>query len=344
MEFHFQSQQSNSIHNVEELYSDLLDLCFKVPQGSHFLDDFPVWNVQNQKNPSKFLRLAAFENQKMVSTASVRLADLYVNEDRLFVAILGAVATHPDWMRKGFAKQGIIQAIEWARQQGASFIALWGSEYEFYRSLGFELCGQQVRVPLKCLPLSDVRQSTFNEGWNPAIWAMIKRRKSGLRVHEDDQKWFTAHKNVKWFWVGQPSMPKAYAALGKGIDLTGIVHEWGGDPAYLNELLFQIRQKYPETEMIGHSSLFQLYGYPFTESQMEFLCLAKVLNPHKIFKSYYPNIPFQSVLSKEGRWDITVHEMQYSSLTDGELTNLFFNSHSRSPYPIPIWFWGLDAA
>jgi GNAT superfamily N-acetyltransferase len=328
---------------TEGLYSNLLDECFKVPSGCHFLDDFPVWNVKNQKDPTKFLKLAAIENDAMISTVSARMADLYVNEDRLPVAIIGGVATHPEWIRKGYAKQGILKAIEWAQKKDAAVIALWGNEYEFYRNLGFELCGQQIRIPVKRIAIGNSKVE-IQSGWTPGIWEMIKRRKSGLIHKEEDLKWYIDHKNVQWYWIGHGSMPKAYVAYGKGIDLGGMIHEWGGSPTDLINLLTVLSKKHPEAELLGNASLFQLYGFPFDQSQVEFLCLSRVLNPHRVFRSFYPQVPFQGAVNAEGKWNISMGDSSYSNMTDGELTSLLFNPHSRSPYSIPIWFWGLDAA
>src|SRR5690606_13784419 len=100
-----------------------------------------------------------FEGERLVSVAGARRAEAWIarrpGEDeaalvavRVPMGIIGAVATTPDFRGKGLATQAVAAALGWLEGQGALFQVLWGAEHDLYRRLGFELCGEQMRVPL----------------------------------------------------------------------------------------------------------------------------------------------------------------------------------------------------
>jgi GNAT superfamily N-acetyltransferase len=276
-------------------FSNLLDLCFSVPANSRFLDDFPVWDPKFVKND--ILRLGMFEFNQLVACAAVRLAQLKLRTGKLIpIAMIGAVATHPRSRGKGFASKILVKTIEWARTRGADFIVLWGAEYSIYQKLGFEVCGEQIRVPLANLTFSNARTYPIFQEWSPAIFGLLKRRDEGLLLRESDRVWFESHKNVQWFFVGSRDAPQAYAAIGRGIDMKNIIHEWGGNSAQLGALLQFLQQKFEGLEIIGSRRSFHKAGVSVLSSTsdvfgisgyQEHLCLQKVLNPVRLPKGFW---------------------------------------------------------
>src|SRR4051794_10599080 len=91
-----------STKGASDQLSRLLDQSFSISEPSHFFDDFPVWDPQFA--PESVIQLGIFQSEKLVSTAGVRLAEIKVPSGRSFsVALIGAVATHPDWQNQGLA-------------------------------------------------------------------------------------------------------------------------------------------------------------------------------------------------------------------------------------------------
>src|SRR6476619_1871467 len=87
-------------------FSNLLDECFSIPRGSHFFDDFPIWDARF-KSPS-MIRLGVFNKSHLVSSVAIRKAELQgLQIGNISVAILGAVATRPQWRGKGLASQTV---------------------------------------------------------------------------------------------------------------------------------------------------------------------------------------------------------------------------------------------
>jgi len=105
-------------------FSGLLDMSFKVAAPGRFLDDFPIWDENLGPDPSRLVRLGVFHERKLVSCAGVRLADLKTPRGRLCVALIGAVATHPDWRAKGLASQLVAVALQWAAERSAALAAI----------------------------------------------------------------------------------------------------------------------------------------------------------------------------------------------------------------------------
>ncbi|MEK6580311.1 MAG: GNAT family N-acetyltransferase, partial [Bdellovibrionota bacterium] len=271
--------------------SALLDRAFPVPPGFHFLDDFPIWNAAlAQDTSSQFLRLGGFSNQQLVCFAGVRITKIKTQQGLLPIAIVGGVCTHPDWRGKQLASTIVSAAVQWASQQNAALIALWGSEHDLYRRLGFELCGSQVRVPLSGLNYTH-HAETVQTGFTAGIFAALINRPSGLALSVQDLPWIKAHKNVHWFWSGSANQPTAYAALGKGIDLPDLVHEWGGTAPALNRLLASVHAQSPYAALLAHPNQLKDLGISYSADVTEFLCMVRVLNPSAILNAWRPGIP-----------------------------------------------------
>jgi len=67
--------------------------------------------------------------------------------------------------------------------------------------------------------------------------------------------------------------------VGKGIDLPGIIHEWGGRPEVLRGLLSRLREERGGLQIIGSPAHLQAAGLQSVDSLSEPLCMAKVLRP-----------------------------------------------------------------
>jgi hypothetical protein len=145
-----------------------------------------------------------------------------------------------------------------------------------YARIGLNLSGVQLRAQISGIEGLSAPTGKINEGWVDGIFALLKKRTGGLAFQDKDIDLIRAHKNVKWFWrPGTDGQPSAYLAYGRGIDLCGIVHEWGGDAQSLKALLADFVVKFPEAQILGNETLFKQAGLKPREPVQEFLCLAK---------------------------------------------------------------------
>lgn len=334
-----------------ERFSQLLDQGFQVSPPAHYLDDFPVWS-QEFVSP-KNIRLCTRVSGKVASAIGIRKASLKINQQIIPIGLLGAVVTDHAFRGEGYATQLIQKAVQWAEQSGLTAIFLWGSEHSMYRRLGFELCGDQVRVPLVHLS-SSVGTESFEvrEGWNASTWSLLKQREEGLLLEDADLAWFEKHRNVQWLSAWKQGKIQAYAALGRGIDLHHLVHEWGGNQNALNALLDFISSKDPEAQLLGHPlDVEKRFKVELTrEGVEEFLCMARILNPEKIIETVMGDVPLQvkKLGGVEERWLIQVEGEPVQNLKSAELARYLFGPRNSAHFqgsqiPLPLWFWGLDA-
>lgn len=345
----------------------LLNRSFPVAEGGSFYDDFPVWDHRSYSDPrsqspqgsqslqNPMVQIGVFRNKKLASTASVRIADLKARGGQVRVALIGAVATDSAWRGHGLASKTVALATQWAQERGAALAVLWGSEHSLYQRMGFELCGEQVRVPLAAafaklkIDPHSLGSTPMGRGWKPELFDILKKRPGGLALRASDERWISAHKNVQWYWNGEGSTPRAYAAIGRGMDLHGLVHEWGGEKKALMELLAQISVEHPEASLLGAPQMVRPLGLAFDPQSVEFLCMARVLNPVAVFSAFNPMIPCTAESSDEG-WKLIMGDLWLTTLSEGELTRVFFGPGSPGGgrgdgvLPLPLWIWGLDGA
>lgn len=324
----------------------LLGEVFHVPQGRSFLEDFPVWDPLIKANAQVF---GMFSDQKLAASTGIRVALLRVPWGPLKVALIGAVATEPTFRGKGLASSLVERACDEARAAGAAVVFLWGSEHSMYERLGFKLCGAQIRVAISELlkTKSAQKKVSVQKGWAPGIFQALRARPGGLLHEAQDRAWLEAQRHVEWFWVGTPSLVRAYAALGRGIDLTDIVHEWGGDSMALQAILESIATTHSKATLLGSRDLLERQGFSMSKIDEEFLCLARLLDPERLFKAYYPET--QLVACRNGKnWEIALGGST-QTLEEPDAAGIFFGPYSPPAVwsrwlPLPLWFWGLDAA
>jgi GNAT superfamily N-acetyltransferase len=335
-------------------FSELLDRAFFLPAGKHYFDDFPVWAAATPA-PGRLSRLGALsESGQLMATAGVRLASLqfsgqFSGDVRMPVALIGAVATDERFRGKGLATTLVSKTLEWAKARGAIAALLWGSEHAFYGRLGFSLCGEQVLVPLEGLglPICGGTHGPIGHGWVPAIFEGLRTRGSGLALSPEDQDWVKAHQNVEWFWLGPSRAPRAYAAVGRGIDMAGMIHEWGGEKESLLALLGALKAARPDLTLLGEPHRLAELGLSSLQEKREYLFLAKVLDPVRA-------LHIADAIGGE-----VDHDAALGSRPE-DLARLFFGVPSGIPSgapsgtpsqpgapqgkpPIPAWIWGLDA-
>ncbi|MGZ3698712.1 MAG: GNAT family N-acetyltransferase [Bdellovibrionota bacterium] len=323
-------------------FSGLLDRAFSVPREGAFLEDFPVWSDGTGPGPERLARLGIYSGSELVSCAGVRLAQLRTPNQPLPVALIGAVATDERYRGHGFASKTVQLAAEWARERGAAVALLWGSEHALYQRLGFDLCGEQV---LAALPETSAHEP-IHCGWTNGILGAMRKRQDGLLIENVDSAWISAHRNVLWYWTGTAGAVTAYAAVGRGIDLQNVVHEWGGAREQLLGILGRIREDHPEARILGSPRLLENAKIPFDPGSTEFLCMARVLDPKALMRIWHPLTAFDAV-SREDGWEVRINGISVPTLSEGELVRFFFGPGAPAfggLFPLPLWIWGLDAA
>lgn len=190
-------------------------------------------------------------------------------------AMIGAVVTDETFRGQGLSSKLIEEAVRISEERGCDWTLLWGSEHDFYKKFGFELAGEQFQAPLSELEeLPENKIPRVKRGWNPKIFDILSTSKNGIALSEQDRGWISDHQTVNWFYHEEPF---AFVAFERGLDLPNIIHEFGGDPQSLKEVLAYVLSLDGNAHVLG--SLAQLSELGFSEEDCleEYLCLAR---PH----------------------------------------------------------------
>ncbi len=243
--------------NTERLSDTELDTlisdAFGYARPAHYLQDFPVWAPsRNDPQNTHFFKRSA--TGKLIAHVGLRKGDVAIADlsgvVQIFpTALIGAVVTHPDARGQGLAQNLLQDALLQARAQGCVQILMWGSLNPMYQRLGFDYAGTQIRVPLKEWKTLNTADSTLkiHEGFCDAIAQAFLSQKTGLRFLPSDVEWLSQQNSVRWFWTARPF---AAVAMGRGMDLPGMVHEHLGDPAGLQSLYAHILKFNTHAELL----------------------------------------------------------------------------------------------
>jgi GNAT superfamily N-acetyltransferase len=278
-----------SVGLVDVTAERLLNDAFGLEKGRTYFDDFPVWNDLGLVQRRQIIRKEILHGKTVVSVAMGRKAAFHLAGRKISLGLIGAVATSPNCRGQGMASRLVSGLIEDLFDQGCAVIALWGSDVSFYEKLGFTPGGEQWMVPLDSLALSEVSRVqqlglSMRHDFAPPLFQAIKRSRltGGLDLQDNDYTWMARHKGVTWAWLQNPlGGVSAYIGVGRGIDLPGVVHEWGGDPDALGSLLRWARERVPDLKLMAqpkHLVRSQLLAY--SPQQMEKMPVALFLkNP-----------------------------------------------------------------
>lgn len=123
----------------------LLDSVFRIPRGvtdQHMLTDFPLlFQPDNLRNCRVIV-----EDGRIVSHAGLWPRELLIGETLLKVGILVAVATHPDYRRRGQAAALVKSLQQTLHDDGYDLGILWTGVPDFYRKIGWEIVQPQGHV------------------------------------------------------------------------------------------------------------------------------------------------------------------------------------------------------
>jgi len=231
--------------------NDLVTRAFSYPTGQTYLDDFPIWDLRLGKFTEQ---LGLFDSNRLLSHVGYRRWNLRRGESTFKIAAVGAVATDASARGKGFATKLLRQILQKIDAEDFDFALLWGSEHEFYKQFGFHLGGHQHRVPVtewakvNPLPNEAARTISLQSGWNQKILDAMCARKSSIQFTPNDHSWLEKQKTIHWFWLDNPF---GFIGIGRGMDLPGIIHEYGGDQGQVARLIHYFAKELPDLQWIG---------------------------------------------------------------------------------------------
>jgi GNAT superfamily N-acetyltransferase len=153
------------------------------------------------------------------------------------VGLIGNVATDPRWQGHGIMKELFMRLHQEALKLGLDAMILWSDLRQFYQKLGFGSLGQELRIVFERESLNKLfkKQNTGQFLPHPpaeltpqSYDALLKLRYPTVATLErsiDEFKSLMKIPETHLYMQGEP--PSAFAIIGKGYDMIGVVHEWG---------------------------------------------------------------------------------------------------------------------
>lgn len=354
----------------ESEYPKLIDFLNKYlrPKSNWSIDqEYPL-----ALNPTNLKNITVIEdNEAIVSHAVTKNIILKSPLGLLKVAAIGSVVTDKAHRNKGLSQSILKQAVDSAQAEKCDVAILWTDLYDFYRKVGFELVGSEVSFDLSGdLPETE-HELKFLTSQAVSPEALLKVYSShtvgSVRNLADIQKSLRIpNTNVYTAWDKQGQL-KAYAIEGKGVDLLGYIHEWGGMLSDLVPLLRFAQQETPRklTLIASHHNkgLIRRFKELSIPSHEGYLGMINILNTDNIIKKLnsYAILNkisgFQITESKSG-FDIQCEQNVIHIEDKKDFAKLIFGPHKPSQlltcdertketldkiFPIPFWIWGWDS-
>jgi predicted acetyltransferase len=276
-------------------------------EGSYGIDFAPFFEKDALKNS-----VLIFENNKIIASGAIYYREvLTLANQKIKVALIGAIATDKQKRGQGFATKVLESLIKKAEENQVTAIILWSENFDFYKKFGFHPFSSQMIYDATeyVLKQNHLNQKFIIENdWslNDVTRLYENHRLKTVRTLNDWNKILKIKSVLKLQAKNSQNEVIAYLGVNRGKDMKNVVHEWG----YKNDAE-------------GREALWSLL-YFVSLKQKPVLWLT---NPHL-------EDPIRNIL-------IHLQEPIY----DGpqgllKVCDLNFDPNKKEN---EIWFWGLDS-
>ena len=344
-----------------------LDSNLRPTEGWSITNEYPTaFNEANRGN----IRIIT-ERDQVIAHAVIRPMIIKAPAGLFKIAGVGSVVTSSDHRNQGLSTKTIESCLEAARKHGCDFAILWTNLYDFYRRMNFELAGTEMSALIDKDIKSTETSLKILEGNKVAPEAIHRlysaHTVTSLRTVEEVRKCLQIpNSRVYTAWDGAGQL-KAYAIEGKGADLNGYIHEWGGGVQAMLALFDHIRKKQnrPITVIIpGHSNnLLRALSEQKIALNEGFLGMIKILNPDHLFakiKRHARGLGVSDlVLERQGgKFYLGAGEEVFMTDSEQDVVKLIFGPLKASQihefgktaadamekvFPLNLWVWGWDS-
>lgn len=357
---------SNS--ELQDVYR-FLDQQLRKDQNWSVLQEYPLaFDAKNIHN----MRIVK-DNDVIISHAVLKTTLLKTPYAIFNVGMIGSVTTDPHSRQQGFSSQIIESCIDQAKTLNCDFVILWTDAFDFYRKFGFELAGTEVsmiinpqfappqaRTDLKVIKSQQIDPQAILRLYNQHSVSTVRTADDIKRyLHIPNSRIYTA-------W-NQNNQIEAYAIEGKGVDLQGYIHEWGGGTSALLSLFKHIQTEQQKEIIVitpPHcKNLIHQCEAAGAQKYEGILGMFKMIDPAGLAKKV------QRVARRMGFKDFAIqyHEEHlyfgssegvYKTNSESDMIHLLFGPQKPSEihqfsdktsrtlnkiFPLPCWIWGWDS-
>ena len=338
------------------------------PEGEWSItSEYPIAFSEANRNNIRIIT----ENDEVLAHAVVRPMIIKTPAGLFKIAGLGSVVTSTEHRNQGLSTKTIESCLDAAKAHGCDFAILWTNLYDFYRRMGFELAGNEVSVLLDRDITGGEKNLKFMDSGKIAPEAIHRlysqHTVTSLRTIDETRKYLQIpNSRVYTAWDANGTL-KAYAIEGKGADLDGYIHEWGGNVPALVSLFAHIRQAQKRNITIivpGHSQNLvrnlKEHGLHVNDG---FLGMIKILNTANLFskiKRHARSLGVQDLVldATGGKYYIGAGTNVFLTDSERDVVRLIFGPQKPSEIhdfdketaevldrvlPINMWVWGWDS-
>ncbi|MCK5071861.1 MAG: GNAT family N-acetyltransferase [Bacteriovoracaceae bacterium] len=223
---------------------ELIEECFGYQQPYSYEVDF--LHLMNKKNMNQCFIVYDSKEQKVVSHAGVNLRLIGNSDFQIQSALMGGMATHPDYQGQGHFKS-LFENVLHHYENKVSLFILWSNLDKLYAKFGFHEAGGQLETGK--LPFNE---SQLNINFKKTKFSKLDYKNFKLirDIYElDTSREYTTimRSNIDWENIKNINSTDLYLCynkngnfdgyfcVGKGFDLQGIIHETGFYPEVRNQ-------------------------------------------------------------------------------------------------------------
>jgi predicted N-acetyltransferase YhbS len=171
----------------------------------------------------------------VVSACAVLERTFVVDGEQLRVGLIGAVSTAPEQRGRGFASRLLESAERELAARGCALALLWAEDPRFYHLRGWRPIGAEddyllppaieprLPRPARCV----ARRAEAADA--PRLHELASAHPTRVERTVDEMRALLACRDMRVRVALEDGRISAYTCCGRGRDLQGVVHEWGGD-------------------------------------------------------------------------------------------------------------------
>ncbi len=338
-------------------------------------EEYPtVFNLANLHN---FRIIKDKESSEILSHAVIKPIIVKTRRGIFKVGCLGSVVTNEKHRNQGLSQNVIKDCLEEIKNQNCDFAILWTNLFDFYRKMGFELAGTEVSflidrpllVPKINAEHPSLRIIQDNKVDPAALYRVYSQHSvTSVRSLDDFDKFLKIPNSRLYTAWSTTGKLEAYAVEGKGADLQGYIHEWGGSVDAMTSLLSHIRGVNDKavtlicpTHAQGLVRHLESLGVKRVDG---YLGMIKIVNREALFNKIIKNAKLEwgiesfNLEYREGWYYYGVGKNQFKTDHEGDIVKLIFGpmkpsklvDHGKETneildkiFPFEMWIWGWDS-
>ncbi len=310
------------------------------------------------------------ENEKVLSHAVIKPLIVRSPLVNFKVGAIGSVVTESHHRNQGYSKKIMEECLAECARQECDIAMLWTNLYDFYSKMNFELGGSEISFVFEqefAAPTAHLKIMKSSQVSAEAIQRLYNQHTvTSVRTTEDFRKFLQIPKTITYTAWDSTGQLVAYAIEGKGADLTGYIHEWGGAVSHLISLFSHIRKEKGTSFTLispahAHNLINKVAAIPGVVLNQGFLGMIRIVDSNSLFAKIKRAARtlgvVDLVLEKRGNdtaFGIGADQVLISD--DRDLVKILFGPAIEIPHlqentrntlekflPLPLWIWGWDS-